>query len=427
MNRSCKSLRIAVQLPLLFGGLWLLLDPLRAQEGLQPAEPLKGAEESQLRSLQSGKAEAITDADRKLIDKAAKFYANRLTWPRYQGREEEGDKSGDKKTMYQITEEALRQIVVADSPTKKLTPTQEEYQKEFGKAMSRYMQKVVRNREPITRINAARILAQLARAGSEECADLLLEVLKDPNENDGVKLWAIRGLRELFNVKQPTPKRESAYIQALLETLEARCTVKKDEIARKTPDELAADRYVRREVIRALGETRHPVLVDGGKVGSASWWLLRIARKDRISPEPSLSEQIEAAVGVCQLQPKLAKDYHLDYVAHQLGWFIVEYVGASNNKNVLQPPNSSTGVAWKAQAARLAQALDDLQAGAGKEPSVAEMVKLAKAALAPIEAGGRPGDPGPLERWLQANPPKNTVVLKAVPESVIKIKMGGGK
>src|SRR5262249_30288494 len=59
----------------------------------------------------------------------------------------------------------------------------------------------------LARANVVRMLGRLARDGSEEVADLFVDVLrgqvKDANGNalaldDGVKYWALLGLRDLF-------------------------------------------------------------------------------------------------------------------------------------------------------------------------------------------------------------------------------------
>lgn len=419
MNHSTRFLFAkCFQLMVLVGGAWLLIGPSWAQdEGFQPADPLKGGDDSKFRAILSGKTEPpFSDDDKKLIDRAAKWYANRLTWPRYQGVQDDSDKT-DKKTMYNIVDEALKQIVVAPDPQKPLPPARQEYMKEFGKAMSKYLKKVVKNERPITRVNAARVLAELAHAGTDEAADILIDVLKDPNESDAVKLYAARGLKELFAVKQPDAKREARYIQVLLDYL----TQKSSGPTDKPPEEEDALRFVRREVIRALGESRYPALGSPAKVDATAWWLLRVVRKDKITPEPNLAEQIEAAVGVCQLVPNLPKDSKLDYnvdvAAYHVGRFIVEFIGHSNNRTNLQPPNNGGSIAWKASAARLSLALDKLLENAPKSnKSVAAMVPLAQAVLVPIEKG-KPAEPVALSNWLNTNTPKTNLVFKAVPAS----------
>jgi hypothetical protein len=413
------------QLAVLLCGGWLLAGPSLAQEeGYQEAVPFKGAEDRRFRELQSGKVEPPFSAeDKALIDKGAKWFANRLTWPQYQGAPAaEGDKTtpADKKAMYQIVDEALKQFAISENPAKPLGAAQQEYMKEFGKAMTKYLKRVVKNEKPITRVNAARLLSHLCKAGIDDSADVLIDVLKDPNENDGVKLYAARGLKEMFTAKPPDPKRENRAILTLLESLEQRSS----RTAKKPRPEEDGERYVRREVVRALGDCRYPALGNLPKQEVPAWWLLRVMRKDKITPEPNLSEQVEAAIAVCNLQPKLAKDYNVDFVAHQVGWFIVEYCDAANNPTTLRPPNDGISFHWKKSASDLATAMDKLAENAAKDTYVGNLVKTAKVALVPIELG-KPATTKALTDWLQKNPPKNTVVVKSAANTTISVPEPG--
>jgi hypothetical protein len=210
-------------------------------------------------------------------------------------------------------------------------------------------------------------------------------------------------------------------IGTLLESLEQRC---KD--TRKKPlDEEDADRFVRREVVRALGEGRWPAIGKLPKVDSPAWWLLRVARKDGITPVPNLSEQIEAAIGVCHLQPKLTPDYNVDQVAYQVALFVVEFAGHFNNRTNLTPPNNGATIYWKASTSRLLAGLDKLQEVAPKDPYVAAVVKNAKATIAPVvEKAQQSLNPAPLADWLQKNQPKNTTVIKSVASTTIAAEPG---
>src|SRR5205814_9294276 len=130
------------------------------------------------------------------------------------------------------------------------------------------------------------------------------------------------------------------------------------------PEEEQGIRFVRREVIRALGQTRYTAAGPAGKEVSPAWALLRVARRNGVEPEPNVMEQVEAAIGICQLQPKLTKDYNVDYAAYQVGEFVVDFAGYSINPNQLPPSNNGVGIAWKIQAARLSVALDRLRENA---------------------------------------------------------------
>ncbi len=414
MNDSVRCLfRIGYSLTVLVGGALWLCSTSGGQEYLE-VKPLKGTDDSTFRTLQSGKFDPpLTQEHKRIINDAAKWFTYRLTWP---------DSLLDKKTLANVVNEASNQMVFQSDPAKPLPAAQQEYMKEFGKAMVLHLSKVMQSDRIATQINGARILALLGKAGQDEIIDLSVRVLKDENASDAVKLWVAHGLHDLFALKRPDPKKEKPAIQALLAYL-----IKQS--SRKDLPESEADglRFVRREVIRTLGETRFPAVVNLPKVDPTAWWLLRVVRKDRITPEPSLSEQIEAAIGVCQLDPALTKEFNTDYVAQHLGAFIVEFAGHSNNRLNLAPPNNGASIAWKAQAARLTQALDQLAKNAPKDRYVEQMVLQAKRVLAPLVAKDSPPVAEPLQSWLQQNKPKSSVVIQIVPDSSIKAPAADGK
>src|SRR5262249_53900679 len=137
---------------------------------------------------------------------------------------------------------------------------------EFGKLFAQRLHEVVKNPKAIARVNAAIILAKLAATGVEDAAMILVEIIQDDKENNGVKLYAFRGLKELFasgRGQSPFPPRkdddpEAKCIQALLDYVSREPKVEQDA----TPEELAAINYVRSEAIAALGYTRLPAKAD---------------------------------------------------------------------------------------------------------------------------------------------------------------------
>ena len=51
-----------------------------------------------------------------------------------------------------------------------------------------------------------RVLARLAPLGNPDLADALGDIVKDPQHNDGVKYWAMRGLRDLLALTADNPQ-----------------------------------------------------------------------------------------------------------------------------------------------------------------------------------------------------------------------------
>lgn len=429
MQSSFHSfLAASLRLLVLILGAYLIIDPLQGQEaGFLNADKPDGKEETRFRELQNGRRSIEGDSPqekadvKRIMEKSAKWHAYRLTFPRYQGEAVLDDAKGDNKTMHNLIQETTQIIAVPDPHRKPVDKAQAdrqlEFSREFGRLLAADLKPVMKNEKPITRINAARILAHLGRAGIDESADLMVAALKDPNETDAVKLYAARGLRDLLALKQPEKKRELLCIQTLIDYLKQ----KSGGPSEGPLEELDALRYVRREAVRALGHSRYPNASTSGKADDATaYWLLRMARKDRITPEPNLSEQLEAAIGVCQLTPKFTKDYNLEAAAHHVGGFVVDFAGQSNNR--------APGVPWKVYAARLSAALDELKknaAGLPAEKKVTQMVTVAKAAIDPLEKGGNPRT-DVLEQWLSANAPAKPQIFTSIEGSSVKAPEPGG-
>jgi hypothetical protein len=403
--------------------------PLAAQGPLQPKEgeetflgglqdklDLK-TEKKKFDELTTGKASLAGDKEAKeVLAKAARWYVFRLTNPKFHG----GEAADDKVSINDLVKDAQAQLLVPRGK-KDINENQKEYVKEFSKEMIKCLREVLsRNAKPVVRVNAARMLASIGEAGQEEVADTLIDIIQNPRESDAVKLWAFRGLRELFEsskTEEPAvkdAKRESRALMALADYIN-----RKPEALPSEADQLEALRFVRREAVRALGQSRYPIVPKADKPeGRTAWLLLRVARKDGLTPEPSIAEQVEGAIGACQLRPK---DVQLDYVAHNVGATAVDLVKEYSRAKA---GTADAGIPWKLYAARLHQALEQLRTRAkeGQAPGVAEYVdKLVRQAQEPLRAvwDGKDANPTPLDDWLRANPPKSTAVYKSIADSTI--------
>src|SRR5262249_6781592 len=151
-------------------------------------------------------------------------------------------------------------------------------------------------------------------------------------------------------------------------------------------DEIGAHQYVRREAIRALGATRYPI-APKTKAGScmSALWLQRALNKE-MDPPPSLTEQAEAAIGLCHLQSSLSKEYNLDAASYEVGKFLVDFIGEYST----QRATKQGLIPWKLYRMRLVLALDALNSqakepGANKEAAayVGKLVAEAQKALQP--------------------------------------------
>ena len=254
--------------------------------------------------------------------------------------------AGRKPTpMSQIVQEANYLIPVMPILEKQSNDVQRqvyERKKEYIQAYGQYVAAVLHDEillpkdkpikyEPLVRINAAIILAQLGKSGyvktddkHVDTVDIALDILQNPKEIDAVRLYALQALKNLLALPNPagmektlvakTPEREKQIILTLVQFISRPMTISADA----SNEEVDGWRYVRREAIRALGNVRYPILRDEMEkkiIANPAFWLLRIAAADpMINPTPSLYERAEALIGFLQLNPD--RDMELDYAAY---------------------------------------------------------------------------------------------------------------
>jgi hypothetical protein len=434
MNLSYLSKRAST---FLVGAVFLLLacpllnaQPAKSGPGPERLVPEKdwGARENadelkQFDALRKGE-QGIADSNRPLLDRGAQWFAYRLTWSEFHDPKPGG------KTIHTICNEALGQIV--DPKSGRPSPNLLQFKEEFDKRFVVRLQEVAKNPSLAARVNAAIILARLAEKGCEESADALVEIIKDPNESEGVKLWAFRGLGRLFGLgygDNGTPmknkEREARSIAALI----AYVTAKPKLPENAAPEEVAALAYVRERAIAALGQTRLPgvaIPVDKKTVKidrTTALILLKVMRGDGQSKEPTLAEQVAAARGVCHLQAKLLEQYNPDYTAYQVGRFIADfcrqYREADHN-----PETNKKQLAWKSMALQLSQGLKELQNDGGNResaPYIEKMCKLADQVLQDIVIGPPKATPdqAALVGWLDQNLPKHATLYQGVASATV--------
>jgi len=383
-------------------------------------------EANAFQAMKKGEMSATGPEARRILDDAAKWYAYRFTHQEYQQ-----PKSGS-KGMQQLRTDARDQVLNPRKPGKALTQEQVAFAGEFGKVFTARLREVADTSKPIARENAAMILADLAASGQEVAADALVEILRKPQENDAVKLWALRGLSGLFEIGANDDvdafrdkEREARCIQALLDYLGERSNLPPG----LPPEEVGAITYVRKEAVKALGQTRFPAsakLVRKEHVLErlTALALTRVLVGEGLVPEPSLKEQVFAAVALCRLQPRLCQEYQPDYAAYYTGRFVVDFVQRyTNEKDQKREP-------WKLLAAEMIKGLSKLRATLEGPPShesfqyVNKIAAQADTLLREVVVGGATPSPTDLSEWLDKNPPKASSTYKGLASAVVQ---GGDK
>jgi hypothetical protein len=362
-----------------------------------------------------------------ILDHAAQWFAYRFTHDEFYK-----DVKPGAKAMHDLLKEALEQVV--DPHARKVPEEQLQFKEQFDKRFVARLQEVTKNPKPIARHNAVMVLARLAASGDEDAVAVLTDVVNDPKENDGIKLFAFRGIADFFKLGQgdnPTPFKnkelEKRCIKSLLDYVGRKPAVDEDLPA----DQKAAAHYIRRDAIAALGETRYPGLAKTENKKTTielptALTLLRIVRKDGDTPIPDedldtaarvLEEQVNAAVGVCRLRSKALEQYHVDYAAELLGRFIVDFVTEYDSDRLKE-----LKVPWKLFATRLIKALEEFKADAeGRQEAkyLANVVGESEDMLKAISEGSKP-NAAKFVAWLDQNKAKKAFVYEGMPDSVIR-------
>jgi hypothetical protein len=355
-----------------------------------------------------------------VLDHAARWYAYRFTIPAYL-------EPNEGRKLNEMQKQLKEQLIDLHNPKRPPSKQQVVFMDEFRKRLSARLYEVVKNPQIIVRINAAMLLASVAKTGYEETTDILVELIQDPAENEGVKFWAFRGLKDFFHLGAGdnldpfrNKEREARCVQALLDYLGRKPSVG----AAASAEELEAVAYVRREATAALGETRAPAesrLQNKQRVieRQTALALLHILNKEGVTPPPDFSEQVAAAIGICQLRYRMCDEYQVDYAAHQVGRFIVDFIQHRNNEQ------AKKRYAWKITAVHLSEALDTLKADAVGPPASAHAAYVRKIAdqgmrlLREVIDAKSDAVPNDFATWLEQNPPQSTSAYKGVATAVV--------
>src|SRR5262249_11031349 len=122
--------------------------------------------------------------------------------------------------------------------------------------------------------------------------------------------------------------------------------------------------------------------------GLAAYQLLRVLVKGKgaYDPPPSLSERVEAAIGLCQLKdPDRDADYDPSVAVYAVGLCFLDFVSEYKKDYVnltvrTKDPKASKVPAncWRIQSARFKQATEDLRVNTKNTPAQANAQKLAR-------------------------------------------------
>lgn len=253
-----------------------------------------------------------------------------------------------------------------------------DYIRELGAALDEALKNLIEtNPEPIVRVNAARMLAHVARTGAPAHFATITSLLANPNTRTEVKYYLFHAAGAVLSASDPyEPKlrkhaMDAKTVGALIKTLEdcintpsllyvgLPADIKPEDV---TADQLAVIGLVRRQAIRALAQTKF-VSFPGpdGKMLYPAHTLARVALGDpAFAPAPGPVEAAEAAIGLCNMAPvaeqlkggfALVKGYNPDVAVEAILTALVTFAS----------PRAANAydrtLAWRTYALRIADAM----------------------------------------------------------------------
>jgi hypothetical protein len=282
--------------------------------------------------------------------------------------------------------------------------------------------------------SAGHMLPDFAKCRQPEVQDFLMEVTR-PDEKDKknpyppfVRMCAIRALGEFNNpLWAPVDNKANAGVQEIATKLQRDA----DRINRigtfiaypyvpQGDDDEHRDAYifVRREGIKALAQAQVPVadIVKKKVHGPAAYYLLYIAMGGKFAdgtPPMTLSEKVEAILGVCNFKLADSPQYNADLGVYVTALCLAEFFGEYNKDYVYFAKGKGTGkdtkrvsprlteTTWQTYAARLEEALNALnssldQNGKKKLDGIKSKISAGANATALTIVKGR-GEPVPQE------------------------------
>jgi hypothetical protein len=337
------------------------------------------------------------------------------------------------------------------------------YVREMGAALDAALKNLIETHpERIVRVNAARVLAHVARTGAPAHFRTVTALLADPKTSPEIKYYLFRAAAGVLGAIDPTdqmmrkhaadPKTVGALVKVVEESVANPAMLLpgyKPELA--TEDQLQVIALVRRQAVRALAQVKFVTIPGPDDKAPAlypSYTLVRVAMSDpRLVPAPGPAECAEAAIGLCNMAAWQwkgdsrvpLKNYNAEVAVEAIAQALITFAEPrAGNRNDRTLP-------WRAYAVRIAEAMTkakplyDPDATPPYQPTkyAAQLVpesfeRLYRFALpnvlAPLDKVDNKDNPAAdpdvprLRQFLAAmkqNPKRKTVLFEGVPETTI--------
>lgn len=235
-------------------------------------------------------------------------------------------------------------------------------------------------------VNAAMMLPTMARLQHPAINDYLTKLVQDEKgTHDAVRLYALKALRETmpirlqlepdatlpqfedFNDAKQNARRlfDAKNVDALTKYIEG--ADRPQKVDSMTPEQIETLRYLRREAIASLSQAGAPAVVALKKpekvFGLVAPTLLKVLAGD-LQPPPTLSEKVEAALGLCAMRYPKMPEYNPDLANYLIGRTLLDFTAKYNedliNFSVVGAKRQVPYLPWKGDAARLKAGLKQL-------------------------------------------------------------------
>lgn len=293
--------------------------------------------------------------------------------------------------------------------------------------------------EPEIVINGAMLLPNIAKLRQDKVTDYLLKLVQDEQgTHDAIRVYALRALRENMpiwmqldtndqllnfeNFKDVGQNARRAHDTKLVDAL-TKYIERKVSVAGMEPGQIEAVRYLRREAIISLAQSGSPAVnaLEANLArkrpalhqGLVAPTLMKVLVKGQLSPEPSLSEKIEAALGLCNMKYKDMPEYIPELGVHLVGATLVEFTNEYNKDFVkFAAARAQPYVPFRADANRFKSGLAQLRASAPTKSDAYKHAEQIEKLFVPIYAamtnakGYQNINNGPLTLYVPQTVPK---------------------
>jgi hypothetical protein len=391
-----------------------------------------------------GNAAVPTAKDMDAIKVAAGWYTLRLTWRQIKNPPRKGMPNIAK--VHQELDVVLRDIDAASK-------NNEKFRQLFIPELAANLKAIFEQGTRYSRIHAALMLHRLAQTGEQLLVKAHVAVLKNTKYEDAMKLYALKGLKILLAKMPAAPQKEAERkafndrygpaVKELLDIIAKSPSIPKGTTPAESVRVKRVYQYLRREAIRAVAQVKMPALAVGkdGKTveGPIAYQLLRVVANDKMNPPATLSERVEAAIGLLQYSPDPASPVQTDLTLYFIGELLRDLATDFNldvvrtgsrlsNPRKKTDPRSVRAEPWLVYAYRFQHALDQLETAAKDAPTKAKINKFRSEAdailskMKPKNPNVQVGDLGAFRKVIEKLKPKNTSVYKGVDGYKVKEK-----